>query len=113
MNEIKLRAWDCFNAVFYYSDKYKKLYDFFRECEECAEHGNEIIYQLYTGISDLGYAGDIVINENGMVRVVVWDADGRWALKRPDGSLHDRGCGKWRVIGNIYENPELLNQKGE
>lgn len=42
---------------------------------------------------------------------VVWSDEGAWALKWPDGYINGARLQpkKYTVIGNIHENPKLLN----
>lgn len=74
----------------------------------------------YTGLKDLNgkerFEGDIVKHENGSIGEIVFHR-GKFTVKEKTirdttfyGSLDDI---RWKVIGNIYENPELLRKESE
>ena len=61
------------------------------------------------------FEGDILEsdNENFATGVVVYD-NGRFAIKKPNGKIiaYDFTIfTAYKVVGNIYENPELLEEK--
>jgi hypothetical protein len=110
--EIKFRAWDeeigQVIAVDYFQDGYAYYYDGKDEIQRCSAR----TLMQYTGLKDKNgkdiYEGDILdwptksVHEDGVVRYI---ENGFW-LKNWEGKSH------WpynsTVIGNIYENPDLL-----
>ena len=55
------------------------------------------------------YEGDILQAPAGNKFEVKWhDEELRWAMYRLD-TWYNMNCGILRVVGNVYENPELLN----
>ena len=87
---------------------------------------NQLIYMQYTGIHDKNgkeiYAGDILRTEHGIIDFVEY---GYWNCGccydvfgytlhsyRDSWSVHDdEATSDAEVIGNIYENPELIKEE--
>jgi len=134
MREIKFRAWDKVNCKMYdvlslsrtYADKAMqptwagKLHKYpasptiqFGISED--EEKNFVLMQ-YTGLKDKNgkeiYEGDI-LTPGGPIRLVVeWLADDAMFGFRNSTFLLGRTSEMYEIIGNIFENPELL-KKGE
>ena len=78
----------------------------------------------FTGLKDSNnkdiYEGDIVkalSSDNKYLSIVRWDdGDGRWAfqslLSKSMSYCYNLtyGCSRWEIVGNIHENPELLDK---
>ena len=130
MREIKFRAWD--------DDKSQMIYDFSKNyqiytkdetnilfCGGEMDNGdwNEPILMQYTGLKDKKgkeiYEGDIILNPTATEPedkgwLVFWK-DYRWMIRMNDSQYQyefdfnaDFDTSKFEVIGNIYQNPELL-----
>lgn len=132
--EIKFRVWIEEDKRFIYSDKcpndnLSRLYEFFYDVNYCRgrlNHPDKVILQQYTGLKDKNgkeiYEGDIVSGNDYAVpydKCVVKFFNGSFLLiqqyKNKNLQIQDAIVGDFHipgleleVIGNIYENPELL-----
>ena len=135
--KIKIRAWDNEAQKMYYGTQ--ELFDDMLGFRfEHFELDAEPVFMLSTGLKDKEgreiYAGDIIVNHpipgscgvvysvNGVstqTRIVVWLGDeARFGWRLLNGSLEQSGyslvkCNEniFEIIGNIHENPELLEVK--
>jgi hypothetical protein len=106
MREIKFRVWDGFNVHYDWlvNFKDKGINYILSDIQEVAGD-----LMQYTGLKDKNgkeiYSGDILFNEvkNGVVQ---W-SDKYMGLMSSEIHKMD-GEGVYEVIGNIYENPDLL-----
>lgn len=119
MREIKFKAWD---------EKRKKMYDweFIKRYNWCMDDfDNSQKYMQYTGLKDKNgreiYEGDIVASQFSSAiwhNSVVGFRDGAFGIEfdfPTEGFvlLSRSNLKTLEVIGNIYENPELLKGGGE
>jgi uncharacterized phage protein (TIGR01671 family) len=133
--EIKFRAWDIKGKEMIYGDSFCDLLNIFGK--EGGDDGSYIlrawdssIYRhvwlmQYTGLKDKNgkeiYEGDIVKTERGKIKVIEW-YDYMWGAidlyyhKNKEGDPYS--CEELlpfireseEIIGNIYENKELLDE---
>jgi uncharacterized phage protein (TIGR01671 family) len=130
MREIKFRAWDKKNKCWYRSDEPTLLtyYGFavFGECTMIepmnASHLADIELQQYTGLKDKNgkeiYEGDIVESQSGCLYEIKYtnnNYDDVWTYHPMlNDDPYSYNYGGWessffKVIGNIYENKDLLD----
>lgn len=81
------------------------------DCYYDWDYDFEVISRLqYTGLKDKSkkemYDGDIVCNE-GIRNIISWDKFYGWVVSE-EQMLGEVNFAQIEVIGNIYENPELL-----
>lgn len=131
MSEVKLRAWDRMNQIWYYSTDS----DFtFSPLGNAVTHGSGRLLKLTdgntsvcTGLSDTDgveiYEGDILqgsfeyaghlnrCKRHDTVRVVRWNENSASFDASP--IYFNNPEHPYRVIGNIYENPELLEASSQ
>ena len=134
MREIKFRAWDSFNKKMLSWEQFKNIkfdvgdgYDVgipLEILDEKYQKQHNLIPQQFTGLYDKNgkeiYEGDICNHEyhpnySGIIR---WEEEllsYAFTLKDKDGEYEQyffiKSDGKkYKVIGNIYENPELLTK---
>lgn len=116
MREIKFRAWDKENKIMQNVNGINFLHNFVETYN--ADEAQEEYFDLddcelmrYTGLKDRNgneiYEGDILSNDEEYYKVVFEIASYRAEIEEYSLDLIDVAhcC---EVIGNIYENPELL-----
>ena len=124
VREIKFRAW---------WEKGKTMFPFVavhQTGDACFGgawyRAEDVVLMQYTGLSDKEnkriYEGDVVAEvidgERGDMYVIEWSRDGNHSYyagyRTDDRSLETEmqlfELGALEILGNIYENPELLNQ---
>ena len=120
MRELKFRAWVSYGEKLEkpnYSLDYDCLDRFF---EDNDENDTDQCIEQYTGLRDKNgkeiYEGDIVLNtyyDDGEIYKVLWVDDsvafGMESLE--DMELYKLPLESLKVIGNIHENPELLEKQ--
>lgn len=116
--KIKFRAWDTVHKIMTYSDincinfsgqillNDGKFVNIDKTCYELMQH---------TGLKDKNgkkiYEGDICKHNDDIAKIIFWEG----AFIFGKSCIHENAltnfacCKTFEVIGNIYENPELLN----
>ncbi len=136
MREIKFRAWDGNKIIGTYNDRQTFALDFSGNLFSYG-HGNapfphyvqeDLVLMQLTGLRDKNgtpiYEDDIVKTENGIYQVSWNQLHCAWCLFGLHGGMEreiiadwitDEGKtpkrwekSQWEVIGNVFENPELL-----
>ena len=131
MRPIKFRCWDAERSRMTSPFSIHQLADgWLRDTSHggCGYYGKNFVYMQFTGLTVIGnkelYEGDFIksINTDTVFRVF-WQGDevdlgddewigGFWAVQHAEGGaispLSSWALSNFEVIGNIYENPELL-----
>ena len=124
MRKIKFRFWDKDDVKFVERPENVvmlgdgKIFDDWRDFEDYIET-NSLIVSQFTGLADKNgveiYEGDIVKHDCEAYGVITW-IDERMQFGLTRGWCHpiygNPPPNESEVIGNIYENPELLENGG-
>ena len=129
MREIKFRAWDKKNNIMLQGIELTKLlgYLIFQNCPNSEaydllkDHFNDIEWLQFAGLKDKNgkdiYEGDIIIEKGShyylgeRISVIEFSESQTPFVKGSSGwseFLHNFDLSNAEIIGNIYENPELI-----
>jgi len=118
MENLQFRAWDNFNACFYFSTAFLNLSCFFNHCQKCIDGGNALVFEQYIGLKAKTqvrvFDGDIIGGYEDNVFVVFYEPlRAKFHWKRIKGTAN--GEDTWfiilfsgSVIGNIHQDPKFL-----
>ena len=123
MREIKFRAWHkekkIMGEVLGIDILHKEIF-FSNEDVDCYEHTDfkDIELMEYTGLKDKNekeiYEGDIVIHHSKMHKIIFNTEKARFVLRDDEFELEipftNNNNKRMEIVGNIYENPELLGE---
>lgn len=117
MRALKFRAYDKFNEVYYFSDKFKNLAEFFIQVQKCIDGENWIVVEQYAGAKDGNsveiFEGDLFSGKDRKGDLYIREVkfkEGKFVLLPNKSVFYDHALfGK--IIGNINQNPELLENK--
>ncbi len=126
MREINFRAWDK-NSKEWVEDFILDRLGSYYQTNKCEFWGDDrdLALMQWTGLKDKNgveiYEGDIINLDNGLNEgiydVVEWNNEdqkyipisGMGQNRTRDNELNEWGHMFWKIVGNIYENPELLS----
>ena len=126
MREIKFRAWlkehKTMVNVAEIDINHQLIYHYgFDDFEGNFENFNSIELLQYTGLKDKNenemYEGDIVIHHGKMYKIIFNAEEARFVLRDDEFELEipftNNNNKRMEIVGNIYENPELLGDKND
>ncbi len=132
MREIKFRAWNIGGERWMSPGDVRLATDFDKDDNMsfivCGIAMNGVAFMQFTGLKDKNgkeiYEGDIVLVKRdsdliGGETKDIWKTECLWAFNSwrfsniidPDDYIPTEEINEYEVIGNIYENPELLEAK--
>lgn len=121
MREIKFRAWEPDHKTMVYFDNVKAANDIYQANHllilMAGKHEKGDCLMQYTGLKDKNgveiYEGDVV-KAHGEHPAQIGYLRGSFTIKHSYGnglSISEVATDRYQVIGNICENPELLESK--
>ena len=122
--EIKFRVWDLDKQTMVYPTiQHNEKYVMQLNCHYIGEFNGkkyntvQMPLMQFTGLYDRNggeiYEGDILTDDFGSIAVVVWyDTYAQFRLDYGEDDIHlfDGQQNEMTIFGNIYENPELLQE---
>ena len=115
MREIKFRAWVDKSRMIFSKDTYGDYLDFFTICRQCNDGFGNCYLMQYTSLKDKNgkeiYEGDIINHLYHHQKAVIEWINCGLMMKYFDGlkdSMFAIDMEHIEIIGNIYENPQLL-----
>ena len=115
-SNIKTRVWDKFNACFWYSEKFETKLKFYTAMAELEDADNKLAReQSFAGNLVDGvplYEGDIVecYGQNYEIKYI---GSGGFGHENENKDGFTTYSTAWKIVGNIYETPELLTERGQ
>ncbi len=122
MRTIKFRVWEPNAKEMIYNGVYCHVSLDHNGVMNCTGFPEDVIPLQYTGLKDKKgkdvFEGDIIniyVTEmiNEILKAEVIFNDGAFCIKYPDGNISAFVKNEIEVIGNVYENPELLQKNNE
>ena len=120
MTMLKFRAWDKVNNEMFEVAEMDFIFDTVSDKKYYSVSFDEIELMQSTGLVDMHYneifEGDVVKVLNSLYTVFYDGERGSFRLKPHDKRWHTdymsnfSGGGNFEVVGNIYENPELVEE---
>lgn len=114
MREIKFKVWDTYKKIMDYTNLNIILQ--FGDYVGCNTEDGELIFMQYTGLKDKNgkeiYEGDTVHAWGGEYYLGAWEFAKTIDIKNLICDVYELShYENLEVIGNIYENPDLLEEQ--
>ena len=109
--QIKIRCWDKNKKEFRSPLDWAEVI-YFDEDGCMSAEDDDLIISVATGVFDKDgkeiYSGDLLFNNGHRLAEVRWNDNGFWGVGEYYVDLHDFGSSEKKIVGNIYNNPNLL-----